>query len=584
MRSTGFLLGLVALLLAGGAGRLSYIEHSRGAQLRARAERQHTATLRIPAQRGDILDTRGRALAGTLWRPSLFVDASLVEDPRFAAYSIAPVLGLNAAQLEDLLITKRDDRFIWIKRGLSDEELREFEKVRRARRLEAFVIQQGPERVYPNEHTAAQVIGFVGAEQVGLAGIEQAYQTWLTGEDGFRRSTVDSQRRRLQSAPDSYRTPRDGHSVILTIDAHLQQRTENHLRAAVERFKAKWGAAVLMDPNSGEVLAMASFPDFNPASPFPPDATEQQREACQEHIRNRAISDSYEPGSIYKPFIVAPALEDRLARLDEMVAINGPTRQFGPRIIHDTHAYGTLSLWEVISKSSNIGMGLLGGRLGNERLHRYVRSWGFGDPTGIGLPGEHDGIVRDFSRWGPYSTQSIPIGQELSVTPIQVVTAFSVLCNDGVLYRPRIVRGIVDAEGETILDASQPVAIRRVLSPETARDIRHRALAQTVISGTGQKAALDDWQVFGKTGTAQIARPNGKGYLPGAYVGSFVGGAPLGQPRVAVVVSLYHTGGREYYGGTVAAPAAGDIIAEALEYMQVPTERVSKGSGGALGD
>lgn len=582
MRSAGFLLGVLALLLAGAAGRLTYLELARGPSLRAKAEKQHTATMRIPAQRGDILDTKGRVLAGTRWRSSVFVDAALVDDPRFAAYSVAPVLRLNPSDLESLLVTRREDRFVWIKRRLDEAELREFETIRRARRLDAFVVQQEPERVYPNDRTACHVLGFVGTDQIGLAGIEQACQAHLTGEDGARRSTVDSQRRRLHSTSESYRAPRDGHSVILTIDVHLQQRVEYHLRNAVEQFKAKWGAAVLIDPNSGEVLAMANYPDFDPREPFPAGATEKQREECQERIRNRALSDSYEPGSIFKPFIVGPALEDGLCRLDEMVAINGPTRSFGGRIIHDTHAYGTLAMWEVISKSSNIGMGLLGGRLGNERLYRYLRGWGFGDPTGIGLPGEHDGIVRDFSRWGPFSTQSIPIGQEMSITPIQVAAAFSVFCNDGVLYRPRIVRGVVAADGRTVADFSQPVAVRRVLSPETARAIRVRGLAQTVVSGTGKKAALTDWQVFGKTGTAQIARSNGKGYLPGAYVGSFVGGAPLRQPRVATIVSLYHTMGREYYGGTVAAPAAGAILADALQYMQVPPEPVLKGTDGLV--
>ena len=335
-----------------------------------------------------------------------------------------------------------------------------------------------------------------------------------------------------------------------------------------------------MDPRSGEVLAMASVPDFDPAQPFPPGVTEADVKKLMELTRNRAVADQYEPGSIFKPFIAAQALEDKLARLDEVFTINGPAHSFGSRVVHDTHPYGSLTLHEVISKSSNIGMGMLGGRLGNARLYEYVRKMGFGDATGIELPGEEPGMVHDLSNWTSFSTQSIPIGQEIAVTPIQIVSAFSVFCNGGVLFRPRLVCGIIDANGETLIDNSRPVAIRRVLSPETTYEFRKRALAETVISGTGDKARIDDYQVFGKTGTAQIAR--GKAYVGGEFVASFVGGAPLEQPRLACIVSIYHpTTGGSHYGGTVAAPTVGAILADALQYLQVPPEL--NGSTGVAG-
>jgi cell division protein FtsI/penicillin-binding protein 2 len=570
MRSGAFAFLLVSVLLAGGAVRLGYLEYTRGEALRAQAQRQHTASLAIPAQRGEILDARGRRLAESARQPSVFVDPTGVQDARYAAYSIAPVLGLSPDAVEVTLLEKADRGFVWIKRGLSDRELDDFNEIRRQRGLNSFGVQYEPLRAYPFGHAASHVLGFVGAEHKGLAGVELAYDEALRGVDGRRSSTVDSRRRRLR--PDEYVAPRDGGNVVLTLDVHIQQRAEYHLRHALETFKAQWATAVVMDPLSGEVLAMATLPDFDPGEPVPRDADPKTLESALERTRNRAIGDSYEPGSIFKPFIASPALEAGITRLDEVFVINGPARQFGGRTINDTHAYDALSMRDVIAKSSNIGMGMLGGRIGNERLHEFVRRFGFGDPTGIGLPGEHPGLVQDFSRWTSFSTNSIPIGQEIAVTPIQVVTAFSVFCNDGVLFRPRIVRGVIDAEGGTLEDNSRPIAVRRVLDAAGAREFRMSALVETVNSGTGRNAALEEYQVFGKTGTAQIARSDGRGYEPGAYVGSFVCGAPATAPRVAVLVSLYRPSGGKYYGGTVSAPCAAAIVADALTYLRVPAD------------
>lgn len=572
MRLEHVLFGGVALLLLGGAYRLAWVEQSRGDELRRKARRQHTASWTIPAQRGDIFDCKGRVLAGTIRRPSVFMDPTLIDDPHTAARSVAPALGLDAVQLERLIIEKKDRAFVWVKRELSDQELDAFNRVRRAQRLRAFVVRYEPKRLYPYGRLAAQVLGFVGAEQGGLAGIEQALDHVLSGADGQRSSTVDVLRRRVRCPPRTYRPPHDGASVVLTIDAHLQQRAEHHLRQAFEEFKPQWATAVVMDPQSGEVLAMVTLPDFDPAQPIPPGLSEPGQQLAAELLRNRAVSDSYEPGSIFKPFIAGPALEAELVEIDEPFAVNGPARSFGRRTIHDTHAYGTLALHQVISKSSNIGMGLVGARCGNRRLHEYVRRFGFGDPTGIQLPGEHSGLVQDFLRWTRYSTQSIPIGQEVGATPIQIVTAFSVYANDGILYRPRVVRGVISATGEIVDDNSRPVAVRRVLEADVAREFRLRALVETVNDGTGKRAQLAGYQAFGKTGTAQVARADGGGYLPDEHVGSFVGGAPAERPRVVVLVSLYRPSTGKYYGGTVAAPAVRAIIADTLEYMRVPPQ------------
>jgi len=586
MRSGVVLLAGVSALLLGGAFRLVQLERTQGSRLRERAERQHTATWTIPAQRGEILDCRGRVLAGTIRRPSVFVDPTLVSDVEAAARAVAGALGLEARKLERLIREHVDRSFVWVKRELSDAELERFNRVRREERLQGFVVRYEPKRVYPYGRMAAQVLGFVGAEHRGLAGIEQSFDDYLRGEDGQGCSTVDARRRRVRTEPDGYRMPRDGATVVLTIDTHVQQRAEYHLRNAVQEFKPQWASAVVMDPLSGEVLAMATLPDFDPADPIPSGLKPAAQAAATELLRNRVVADAYEPGSIFKPFIAAPALDAGLVQMDEAFAINGPTRSFGSRTIHDVHAYGTLTFHEIISKSSNIGMGLVGARCGNGRLYEFVRRFGFGERTGIELPGEHTGLVLDLADWGRYSTQSVPIGQEIAATPIQILSAFCVFCNDGVLYRPRIVRGVVNAAGETVVDHSTPVVVRRVLSAETAREFRLRALVEVVTTGTGTRAQLPDYQVFGKTGTAQVARSSGRGYIPGAYVSSFVGGAPADQPRVAVLVSLYRPAGGAYYGGTVAAPTAAAIMADALAYMQVPPQPPAggreRGSGAPL--
>lgn len=571
-----FVLTAVAALLVGGGARLAHIEHSAGELLKNAAHRQQTAVRTIPARRGEILDARGRVLAGTVRRGSVFVDPGLVRDARFAAYSLGPVLGRHPATFERELTAWRDEdkRFVWLARRISDEQLAELERVIDGRRLRAFGVQQEPARVYPHGRVAPHVIGFVGTDAQGLAGVEAQFDSLMRGAAGQWAATVDVSRRQLRAEEDAFRPARDGASVVLTIDAVIQQIAQEELAAAVGKHAAEWGVAVVIDPQSGELLAMAIQPDFDPADPVPDGFGEMsaaRQEAVKTLWRNRAVSDAYEPGSVFKPFIAVCALDDRIVRIDEVFAINGPEHSFGRRRIRDTHGYDRLPVHEIISKSSNIGMGMIGARCGMQRLHDYVRRFGFGQPTGVQLPGESSGLVLAFDQWNPsYSPQSIPIGQEVAVTPIQLVSAFSAFSNGGWLLAPRVVRGVVRADGHTLQDHSRPIQVRRVLSEATAEMFRQRALVETVREGTGKPAALKDYQVFGKTGTAQIARQGGGGYLPGCYVGSFIGGAPADSPRIVVLVSIYKPTKDGYYGGVVAAPAVKEIIARTLAYLRVP--------------
>jgi cell division protein FtsI (penicillin-binding protein 3) len=482
------------------------------------------------------------------------------------------VLGLDPRELERGLRERADKRFMWVKRLISDEQMAAFITVRDAKDMRAFVLTYEPQRQYLHGRLASHVVGFVGAEQHGFSGIEQTFDEVLSGKDGRRASTVDIHRRRIETQPDDYVAPVDGATVVLTIDVHIQQRVEQHLRNAVEDFTSAWGSAVVLDPRSGEVLALANYPDFSPDEPIPAGLSDAQRKAAEERLFDRAVAGAYEPGSVFKPFIVGPALQGGITHFGEVFKISGPVHQFGRRTIHDTHAYDALTIEQVISKSSNIGMAMLGERCGSARLHEYVERFGFGSRTGIELPGEHEGLLLPLQSWSGYSPQSIPIGQEIAVTPLQLVTAFAALASDGILYRPRVVRGVIGADGKLVEDRSEPIAVRRVLDEETARALRLKALVEVVRDGTGTKAAIDGFQVFGKTGTAQVARKDGRGYEPGKYMGSFIGGAPADHPRVVAVVSLYMPTGKSYYGGTIAAPAVGKILADVLAYMQVPPE------------
>lgn len=576
MRAGGVFLATVAVLLAGGAARLAYIEAQQGPALRRQVSRQQTAYRSIPALRGEILDTRGRVLAGTVRRPSVFVDPALVQNPGFAAHSVAPLLGLDPGQLEQMIRERRAERFVWLRRRIADVDgpafAAAFDDLLHARRLRAFGIQWEPQRIYPQARLASHVLGFVGADLQGLAGVELEFQAALAGSPGRQAVTVDVVRRRVRTRQE---TPvADGCTVVLTIDAYIQQTVQDALRAAMDKHQPQWATAVVMDPQSGEVLAMACLPDFDPAGAIPAglaEMTAAEQEAAKERWRNRAVSDAYEPGSVFKPFVASCAVADGLTSLDEVFVINGPVRSFGRRTIRDTHAYDALPVHRIVSKSSNIGMGLIGARCGIARLHEFVLRFGFGAETGIALPGEHAGLVSPLEEWNPrFSPQSVPIGQEIAVTPIQIVTAFSVFCNGGLLLRPRIVRGVIGPDGETVTDNSEPVVVRRVLDERASEAFRRRALVETVRDGTGKRAALADWQVFGKTGTAQIAYADRVGYAPGRYVASFVGGAPAERPRVVVLVSIYRPTKEGYYGGVVAAPVVKEIIAETLAYMRVP--------------
>ena len=316
-----------------------------------------------------------------------------------------------------------------------------------------------------------------------------------------------------------------------------------------------------MIPHTGEVLALACYPQVDPNkfAKVPPNVR-----------RDRAITDPFEPGSVFKPFVASYALQTSVVKMNEKIFCHNGAYTIGRRILHDHHPYGELTFQEIVIHSSNIGMGIIGQRLGNSRLYRAVRAFGFGEKTGIDLPGEDVGIVRPLHKWNDYSTTSIPMGQEIAVTAIQLIHAFAGLANNGTLLKPKLIRAFVDENGQITAEDTEPQPQRQAVKPKIAKIMVTKVLRRVVTEGTGRRADLKGYQVFGKTGTAQIPRRNGRGYEPNAYVASFLGGAPAENPQVVALVTVRHPDRKiGHFGGTVSAPAVKRILKEYFKYMNI---------------
>jgi cell division protein FtsI (penicillin-binding protein 3) len=410
---------------------------------------------------------------------------------------------------------------------------------------------------------ASHVLGGVGAEGHGLEGIELKFNKLLAGRDGTKRTLKDARRRPLFVDADDYQPAEHGQQVVLTIDANIQTIVEQQLAETCEKFRAKTAEAVVMDPFTGDVLALANYPSFNPQAIN--DTPPAQR-------RNRAIVDPYEPGSTIKPFIVGPALQKQVTRWDEIFNTHGDTwpAGYGHRIIRDVHGYDKLALWDVLVKSSNIGMCMLGQRLGNGGLHSALTGFKYGQRTGIELPGEDPGLVNPLKKWNRFSTESVSQGYEMRVTPLQLARGMCAFANGGRLVDPHVIQGTLD-DGGRVANAipHKPFsACPPVINPATSLQVR-RILCDVLVRGTAKGARSSLYNVFGKTGTAHSAI-NGA-YNEENYTSSFIGGAPFESPRLVVAIVIHNPDkSLAHFGGTVAAPAATAILDQSLQYLQVP--------------
>ena len=548
--------GALALALALLVARLAHIqivEHDRYAAL---AGEQQVLQREIGARRGDMTDRAGRLLATSVRTWSVFADPAVVANREATATLLAGVLEMDRAEVRAKL--DRPGRFVWIRRQAPDDQA----EFLRDLGLKGVHFRKEWLRTHPNGSVASQALGLTDVDGRGLSGIELQLDGLLRPVAGRETVACDAGRRVIRCAGDRpVLVPRDGCNVELTIDAVIQNVAREELAAAVNKHAPAGACAVVLDTPSGAVLAMANWPDFDPD-----DRAAFDPRAHSDHI----VADAYEFGSVMKPFAVAAALDAGAVTPDtEFFCHNGAWR-IGRRTVHDAHAFGRLNVNEIIEKSSNIGVAQVARQLGPRRFYTYLRLFGLGEATGIDLPGESNGILRPLSRWTSHSLVSISFGQELAVSPLAAASAFTVFANQGLLYRPQIVSKITrTSTGEALYALKGPVRARRVISEKTAGQVL-TMLRRVVVSGTGRRADINTYAVAGKTGTAQLARPDGRGYLDGVYVSSFIGIAPVDRPRVCVLVSLEAPTKGGSYGGTVAAPACAKIIERTLRYLEVP--------------
>ena len=530
-------------------------------------------------QRGVILDCRGRMLAASNRIRTIFAEPRVIKDPKSTSSRLAPILDMGAHEICKLITEGKNPGFVKIKVGAGAEQCSA------AGEIYGIGIQSDWERHYPMRHLSAHIVGFTSVDNRGLGGIELQYDKELCGlpaQDLFladalrrpiRRSSRSSEERgsslvARHSSEGSRVTshePRDGVGIILSLDASIQQFARAELVKQYESYEAESAVAIVAEPKTGAILALVALPDFDPR-----DA----RSAEPDTLRNRALSDQFEPGSVLKPIAAAIAIDAGAVGRDEKIFCehgNYRGRGFGQIGEYGNHKFGDLTVREILVRSSNIGMAKIGQKLGRDKLYNGLRLFGFGKKMGIELPGEADGLLWPARKWTGYSVTRIPFGQEISVTAIQLVRAFCILANGGRVVRPYLVKAIVDSNGKIIKLKRPPPAIGYVVKPEVAEWIVTDAMVGVVNEGTGKKVRLEKWQVFGKTGTANIAKTDERGYSESDYVASFVAGAPAAEPAVVVLVSIYKPNvklGKGYTGGTVAAPVAAGILEKTLNYLE----------------
>jgi cell division protein FtsI (penicillin-binding protein 3) len=534
-------------------GRLAQIQIVRGSAFAARARQQQERTVAISPRRGSILDRAGRELAVSVEVESIFAVPDKVEDVDAESRTLAALLGEPAREIRERLASDRS--FVWIARKVKDSTAAAV----RGRNLPGIDFLPEARRYYPNGTLAANVLGYVGLDGRGLAGLEYEYDGLVRGRDGEMRVARDARQGRYALSPIPGHEAIQGKPIQITIDRDIQFVVESELARAAAETGARDASAVMLDPETGRILAMATVPTFDPNryADFPPSAW-----------RNRPIADSFEPGSVFKVVVGATALDQGVARPDDPIDCGNGAIQVGNYWMHDAEheRFGVIPFSEVIAKSSNVGMIRIGLRLGPDRLYSGIRRFGIGEPTGVDLPGENGGILRTVSEWSALSNASLSYGQEVSVTPLQLAVAISAIANGGYRVQPTILESVRRSDGSA--DPAPAGARERILSAGTAAEM-NAILKDVVEDGTGKRAAVSGYSVAGKTGTAQKAV--GRGYAPDKYVATFAGYAPAERPRVALVVTIDEPRG-QYFASEVAAPVFSRILGQTLTILGVPSD------------
>jgi len=537
------------MLLIG--ARLVQLQVHQHDDLSARARNQQLGTIETSPTRGQVLDRQGRELARSIETESFFADPRDILNTDETARRIAAITGQDRGELANRLGEAKasNKKFVWITRRLDVATANKLDVLE----LSGVFSRKEPKRYYPNDSLAAHVLGFVGSDEVGLSGVEQYYNEKIRGDSGKLFLEMDRDRRAFESYEVQ---PHPGQTVVLTIDQVIQYRTEQALSAAVQRAHAKSGTAIVMDPRTGEILALANTPSFDPNQPTSVSA---------ESRSNGALQSIYEPGSTFKIVAYSAAIEKGLVKPEDKIDCQMGQITVAGRLIHDHHPFGVLTVADALAQSSNVGAIKLGLLVGNESMYEFMRRLGFGSRTGIDLAGESPGILRPLNRWQPSSIGSLAMGQEVGVTPLQMAAAYSVLANDGQWVKPHLVRELRSPDG-TVLYQAKP-EMRRALKPETVVALRSM-LEGVTLRGTARKAQLDGYSAAGKTGTAQKIDPRTHAYSATKYIGSFVGFAPVSNPAVVIIVVIDEPRGA-YHGGDVAAPVFRQIAEQILPDLSV---------------
>ena len=544
---------LTLLLIGSVFGRLGYLQLIRHSEYMAKAQRQQQHVIEITPKRGAIYDRNMHPLAMSIPVDSAFAVPSELGDQQLAARLLSGVLGIPRDVLETRLASSHS--FVWIARKLPPDKKEAVE----ALNLKGVYFQKENQRIYPKRDLASHVLGFVNLDEKGIGGIESELESKIGGKSEKIIVMADARQRWF----DGGEAQRErGASVVLTLDEKIQYIAERELSAAIAKTRALAGTVMVMNPNNGEILALANWPKFNPNT-----ATD----APAETRLNRAVSAIYEPGSTFKLFTLAAAFDQGITRPEEIVNCeNGAVYLAGHRI-RDHKPFGLLRVSEILAQSSNVGAIKIGLRLGAPKFYDYIRAFGFGQLTGVDIPGESRGMLQHLEIWSQVSIGSISMGQEIGVTPIQLISAVSAIANGGTLYRPHVIAEL--RRGEQVLPAEgmlAPAEPRRVIRPETAATLR-RVMEGVILNGTGPLARLDGWTAAGKTGSAQKIDPATGRYSATQLIASFTGFAPISNPAVTILVSLDSPVG-EHEGGQVAAPVFKRIAEQVLPYLDVPRD------------
>jgi cell division protein FtsI (penicillin-binding protein 3) len=556
-RAVVILIGFLIVVFLALASRCFYLQYFREEHYSQLCVHQQEAVATIKPQRGVIMDCRGRVLAASSQIQTVFVEPRVLEDAKDTSSELSDILNIPAHVICKMITESNNPGFTKILVG-ADANV-----AAKAAKVHGVGIETSNVRHYPAGQLMCHVLGFTSADDNGLEGIELEYNTDLAGTAGRNVFIADAFRRPIR-LKEHYSDVTDGVGIILTIDSTIQQFAREALLEQYQNFRAESAMAIVIEPKTGAILAMVSLPDFDP---------EHFNTANPDTLRNRAITDQFEPGSLIKPMVMAAALDDKVISLsDKIFCENGNYCGKGFGCISEyRNGFGNLSPREILVNSSNIGMAKVGQRMGAQKIYNGLKLFGFGQETGLDLPGEAPGLLWPPSKWTGYSVTRIPFGQEITVTAMQLVHGFCILANGGHNVKPHIIKAIVDNEGNIVKMTKAIPSYGYIVDPKIAKWVVTEALTGVVNEGTGKKAQLKKWKVFGKTGTANIAKAGERGYAEHQYVASFIGGAPADDPQVIVLVSFRKPDmslGKGYTGGTIAAPVVGKILEKTLTYLE----------------